>query len=540
MSLINISSFNGLRPIMEPRLLGLDEATVARNVRLTSGAIQPLGGASILKALKRVSPQTIWRYGTDADEQNHWFEFAADTDVIHSPIPNDQWARAYWADGVKPRYAPNSVLISGTGAYPGGGYDIGIPAPITAIAISSFTPPVNAALAEKRIYTYTYVSAYGEEGPPAPDSAIVSVDPEQPVNIENMVAPTGAINVASIRIYRSSTVGSAAAYQFVDEIPVAQASYTDAKSQGELGEVLLSEDWQPPPAKLRGMKMMASGAMIGFVDNNVHLSEPNMPHAWPHRFTIDLPIVGIGVFRQSAVILTTGFPYIMTGVDPAAMTPERLEIPQACLSKRSIVDAGDGVIYASPDGLVSIGSGGISVLTLKLMTSQQWMAYNPASMIGALHDSRYHAFYTKTDGTRGELIFDFSGQGAIMTESSISADAPITATYTDARTDTMYVAKGANILRFNKGAPMTSVWRSRIFRTTYPVNMSVAAVDAKAYPVTLRVYANDQLRMTKTVTSDRAFTLPSGYRADNWQFELEAANEVTRLRVATSMAELKS
>ena len=35
MSLINISSFNGLRPVMEPRLLGLDEATVARNVRLT-------------------------------------------------------------------------------------------------------------------------------------------------------------------------------------------------------------------------------------------------------------------------------------------------------------------------------------------------------------------------------------------------------------------------------------------------------------------------------------------------------------------------
>ena len=540
MSLVNISSFNGLRPIMEPRLLGLDEATVARNVRLTSGSIQPLGGTNVLRALKRATPQTIWRYGTDASEQNHWLEFSDDTDVVHSPIPNDQWARAYWSDGVKPKYAPNSVLLSGTGAYPGGSYDLGVPAPATAITFTSFTPQPSSALGEKRIYTYTYVTAYGEEGPPGPDSAVADLDPTAPVTIGGMSPPSGAYNITSIRIYRSSTVGTAAAYQFVAEIPVSSTSYVDTKTQADLGEVLLSEDWGAPPATLKGLKMMASGSLIGFTGNNVHLSEPNMPHAWPHRFTIDLPVVGVGVFRQSAVILTNGYPYIMTGVDPAAMTPERLEIPQACLSKRSIVDAGDGVIYASPDGLVSIGSGGISILTLKLMTAQQWMAYNPASMIGVLHDNRYHAFYTKLDGTRGELIFDFSGQGAIMTESSISADAVVTAAYADARSDTLYVAKGANILRFNKGAAMTAVWRSRIFRTSYPVNMSVAAVDAEAYPVTMRVYANDQLRMTKTVSSDRAFTMPSGYRADNWQFELEAATEVTRLRVATSMAELKS
>lgn len=540
MSLVNISSFNGLRPITEPRLLGLDEATVARNVRLTSGSIQPLGGTKTLKALKRVAPKTIWRYGTDPDEADYWLEFADDTDVIHSPIPNDQWARAYWTDGAKPKYAPNSLLLSGTGAYPGGSYDLGIPAPSTAISITAFTTPADAALAEKRIYTYTYVSAYGEEGPPATDSMIADVDPASPVTINGMTPPTGAYNITTIRIYRSSTVGSSAAYQFVDEIPVAQASYVDSKSQGQLGEVLMSEDWEAPPATLQGLKMMASGALIGFEGNNVRLSEPNLPHAWPHRFTIDLPIVGIGVFRQSAVILTSGYPYIMTGVDPAAMTPERLEIPQACLSKRSIVDAGDGVIYASPDGLVSIGSAGINILTLKLMTAQQWMSYNPASMIGALHDNRYHAFYTKTDGTRGELIFDFSGQGAIMTESSVSADLPVTAAYADARSDTLYIAKGANILRFNNGAPMTAVWRSRVFRTAYPVNMSVAAVDAESYPVTLRVYAEDQLRFTKTVNSSASFTLPSGFRASNWQFEIESQSEVTRLRVATSMSELKS
>lgn len=540
MSLVNISSFGGLRPITEPRLLGLDEATVARNVRLTSGSIHPLGGTTTLKALKLVAPNTIWRYGTDANEQNHWLEFSGTVDVVHSPIPNDQWARAYWTDGTKPKYAPNSLLISGTGAYPGGSYDLGIPAPVTAINITSYTPATNAALAEQRIYTYTYVSAYGEEGPPGPDSLIVEVDPALPVTIGGMTPPTGAYNIATIRIYRSSTVGSSAAYQFVDEIPVAQASYTDSKSQGQLGEVLMSEDWEAPPATLQGLKMMASGALIGFEGNNVRLSEPNLPHAWPHRFTIDLPIVGIGVFRQSAVILTTGYPYIMTGVDPAAMTPERLEIPQACLSKRSIVDAGDGVIYASPDGLVSIGSAGINILTLKLMTAQQWMAYNPASIIGALHDNRYHAFYTKLDGTRGELIFDFSGQGAVMTESSISSDAPVTAAYADTRSDTLYVAKGGNILRFNKGAAMTALWRSRIFRTVYPVSMSVAAVDAASYPMTMRVYADDQLRFTKTVSGPGAFTLPGGYRASNWQFEIESQSEVTRLRAATSMSELKS
>lgn len=541
MTTIVLGAFNGLKPIIDPHLLDGADATVARNLRLTSGAFEPMAGTSVLKSLKLASPKTIWRYGNDASEGNYWLEFAGEVDVVPSPIPNDQWERIYWTDGVKPRYAPNSMIVSGAGAYPGGGYDLGLPAPAQVITVTASTPPASEALAERRIYVYTYVSAYGEEGPPSNESTIYSLDPTKPVTIGNMsAAPSGAYNVTMKRIYRSSTVGSSASFQFVAEIPVAQTTYVDSKAQADLGEVLPSEDWDAPPAGLRGLKMMASGSLIGFADNTIYLSEPNMPHAWPHRYPIEQKIVAIGVFQQSAVILTRGNPYIITGVDPSAMSLEPIRFPQACLSKASLVEDASGAIYASPDGLVRLGSDGSAVITEKLMTAKQWRAYNPASIIGALHDGRYHAFFTKTDGTRGELIFDLSGQGATLVESNISASSAVTAAHTDARSDTLYVAQGGSIRSFNTGAALTGVWRSKLFRLAQPESLQVVAVDADAYPVTLRIFADGVLRLERAVPSKAAFTLPGGFKADTWQVEVEASTKVSRVRMASSMPELKN
>ena len=83
-------------------------------------------------------------------------------------------------------------------------------------------------------------------------------------------------------------------------------------------------------------------------------SEPNLPHAWPHEYPIDFDIVGIATYGQYVAVLTTSFPYLFQGIDPAAMSSSKVNLPQACVSKRSIIETGNGVIYASPDGLVEI------------------------------------------------------------------------------------------------------------------------------------------------------------------------------------------
>jgi len=539
MAALDIKAFDGIRPVSSPLLLGHAEAQVAENANMIAGSLSPISGTTVLKALTKPTVNTIWRFGKSSLETEYWLEFAGQVDVVASPLPTDIWDRVYWTDGVKPKYGPSAIVLSGS-SYPGASYDLGIPAP-TEIPTVSGAAPTAATTTESRTIVVTYVSAYGEEGPPSPPSGVVSLDSAQAATYSNLgTAPSGSYNITSKRIYRSSTVGSSAEFQFVDEIPVAQSSYIDTKSQSALGEVLPSDLWVAPPAGLTGLRLTAAGAAVGFVGNTVYMSEPNLPHAWPHKYPIDFQIVAVGVTRQSVIVLTNSYPFALNGVDPAAMSPERLELPQSCVSKSSMVETGDGVIYASPDGLVAIGSSGIDIVSRRHFGRKQWQELNPSSMRSFQHDGRYIALYQKIDGTRGMLIFDPTGQGPVFTTSTLNASQAITAGYSDNRTDTLYFAQGGNIVRYNAGSPLTATWRSKRYRLSAPTSFSVAAVDAEAYPVTLKVYADGALKVNTVVQNASPFRIAGGYRADEWEVQVETSNEVTRIRLASTYGELKA
>jgi hypothetical protein len=538
MPTIVVKAFNGLKPISDPTLVDQGTATTANNVKLTSGAIEPLKGSTVLKPLTKTNPQTIFRYGDSANETEFWLEFLNRTSVMRSPIANNQFGLLYWSDGVDVRYAPNSLIVSGS-TYPGGSYKLGVPAPANKALVAG-SPPASAATSETRTYVYTYVTAYGEEGPPSAPSDVATLDPAQPVQLSNMSsAPSGDYNITLKRIYRSSTVGIAASFQFLAEIPVAQLTFTDTSPQSNLGELLPSEDWVPPPANLRGLKMMANNVAVGFVENTLYLSEPNLPHAWPHQIPVDNKIVGVGTFGQSAVVLTNSYPYVVTAVDPAAATSEKLALPQACVSEDSIVDIGSGVIYASPDGLVQIGSGGIDIITTSLFTKEKWQEYNPSSIRATVYENRYMAFFTRTNGTRGILVFDFSGQGAILTTADINLTVPVTAAHHEAKTDTLYMAQGGNIVRYDAGSAIDYQWRSKNFRMPFSMNFGFGQVISNTYPMTVKIYANGDLKQTKTVTGIEPFRLISGFRASDWSFEVSGTGRVTQVCISTSIDELK-
>jgi len=635
MPAIVIKAFGGLKPLVDPLLLQQGDATIASNVRLVSGSLTPLKGTTLFKTLTKTAPKTLFRYGASSSESEHWLEFVEDTDVIKSPIADDDFGRVYWADGGSVKYAPNNLVLA-SGSLPGGFYTLGLPAPVSAPATSQATfseasgtitaaqvqslavgntlaitvnggseinlglvgtggavtantlaqqlnavPGLTAseqsggvlvktavpspsasftikkkltagyadilsasasstASTEVRTYVYTYVTAYGEEGPPSPPSSLLTMTSSGTVAVSAMdIGPGGTYNITKKRLYRSSTVGAQAQFQFVAEIPVAVTSYSDSVDQASLGEVLPSQDWVAPPTGLRGLKQLANGAAIGFVGNTVYLSEPNLPHAWPHVYPIDETIVGVGVFRQSAVLLTNSYPYLISGADPQAMSIEKMELPQACVAKRSIVDTGEGVLYASPDGIVSIGSAGVSLATKDFLSREQWQAYNPPSMVAAFHDNRYHVTYQTTAGVRGMLIFDFSGQGAALTTSGVNENAEVTAMFSDPRTDTLYMAQGGSIVRFNSGTPSEYVWRSKKFRTPFHMNFGKAQVIAASYPVTLKVFGDGTLRFTKSVLNSNIFHLPGGYRSMDWQLEVSGTAEVTQVTMATSAEEIR-
>lgn len=420
------------------------------------------------------------------------------------------------------------------------------PSILNGIEPPSYPPASQGALApiiiaETRVYVYTHVTEYGEEGPPSLPSFSASIDPTEPVVISNLaVAPTGAYNITKKYLYRTNGGDTTTNYQFVAEIPIATTSYEDRLKGAELGEVIPSIDWQPPPADMKGLRMMANGIATGYSGKDVLFSPAFMPHAYPttYRMTLEDTIVGIGVFGQSVVAMTNTFPYVINGIDPQSMTMTKTSVQQACVSKRSIVETGDGVIYASPDGLMVFNASGFKLATEKLLTPQQWLAYNPTSMHSYIYENRLHVFYTLADEvTKGLLIFDFSGESAAF----ITSDAYTTAASYVPELDSMLVVDGSNLSKLDKGDPLTYVWRSKMFEFPNPTNYAFGQVIAKSYGsgVTFKIYADGVLRHTQTVTSENAFRLPGGFKARNWYIEVSGNTVIQTIVVVKTAAELR-
>ena len=267
-------------------------------------------------------------------------------------------------------------------------------------------------------YVYTFVNDLGEESAPSEPSATVV----RPDGVSATVTtPTGVPSSASgyaiqtKRIYRAATGNTGTEFRFVAEIPLGQADYVDVLTDVQLGEVIESTDWDLPPDDLRGILALPNGIMVGFRRNQLCFSAQNRPHAWPvvYRLNTDTDIVGIGNIDTTVVIGTEAFPYLAIGSDPAAYSMTKLEVPQACVSKRSFAYLTNiGVVFASPDGLIAVaGSGQVRNLTEKVFTRKQWQALNPPSILGVAHDDVYHFWYDNTGATDPALlsIEDVSG-----------------------------------------------------------------------------------------------------------------------------------
>lgn len=402
-------------------------------------------------------------------------------------------------------------------------------------AVASLPPTV---IAESRNYVYTYVSAYGEEGQPSEPSTRITINPFEPVDVTTLTAPSGNYNITKKYIYRTSSGTGDANFQFVGEIPVATTGFVDNKKQSELGELITASSNEPPPSDMKGLKVMANGIMVGFSGKDVCFSEPFLPHAWSSAnfIPVDHDIVGLGTFGQSVVILTESYPYIATGIDPNAMSLQKTSLQQACVSKRSIVETGSSVIYASPDGLVSIGINGVDVISKSVLSQEQWQSYNPSSIHGHYHEGRYYGFY-KTDSTSGQIIFNLTGSDAPLILGTQYSPAGMIVPVDDS----IFITDSGSIKKLDKASTFkTYFWKSKLFEFPQETNFSVAQVNADSYGsgITFKLYADGALKETVSVTSDEPFRLSAGYLAKDWQFTLEGTGDVTSVLIAQSLTEL--
>lgn len=376
----------------------------------------------------------------------------------------------------------------------------------------------------------TYVSGWGEEGPPSGATAVVDICPGQEVTLTLPSAPTGNYNVTLLKIY----CAVAGFYQYVGSVAIGTTSYVISSFQTTaLGSECPSETWVAPPTTMTGIVTLPNGLKAAFDGNTVLFCEPYEHHAWPigYRYSVDHTIVGLGVAGSSLVVLTTGTPYIIQGVDPSAMNVIKLSdlpqttMPQPCSSKRSIVSLGGFVLYASPLGLTSISESGSSeIVTDKWMLRKTWQTYSPTTMHAYYWESAYVCFYTG-----GSFIFDPANDG--LKFSALTADGG----FNDLENEVLYLLISNVVYKWNAGTARSYIWKSKLWRNPKPFLPGAVQIIGDTYPVTISIYGDGQLYDYVIAGNSDGIPLIADGTVRDMEIELTGTGEVYEIVLAESI-----
>uniref|UniRef100_UPI003A95BB51 hypothetical protein n=1 Tax=Salmonella enterica TaxID=28901 RepID=UPI003A95BB51 len=553
MPAIDIVSMRGEMPRVLPHMLPDGYAALAQNCHFRFGVITPVSDDGKTGVTFDINPETLFLYS-----QNKWFTWQGMVDAVRSPVAQDPYGRVYYTDGQYPKVTSAQIATSGSGPYPANSYRLGVPAPESAIACTVYNPPDPASDAgtsasnsapqeqeddptdnETRFYTCTFVTAYGEEGPPGPQSLELTVKKGGSADLTMQPPPLQHSNITRRRIYRSVSGGGNADFLLVTELDAGVLSFHDDLLAEQLGPALETWHYVMPPDNMTGLCMMANGIAAGFAGNEVMFSEAFLPYAWPdsYRQTTAEDIVAIAPIGTALVVATKGEPYLFSGVSPSNISGAKLPLTQACVSQQSMVVMDGFVLYAGTNGLVSVdGSGNAVIATEKIISPEQWRGmFNPSSIKAYQYRGEYVARYTKTDG--GQAVFIFNPQDMDIRHMSTTFDTA----YNDTATDTLYLVKGRE-LSVSQGAntPLQLVWRSKTFIAQENTSFSCLRIKAP-YPerVGISVFADGQpvIQLPPGALSGSVLKLPP-VTGREWYLEVSGFGQIERITLSTSMAEM--
>lgn len=590
--------FSGIAPGVAPNLLAEQFGQIAENIDFESGSISPLRNDSTAVYTFTSSgnlKKSFYYYSNSV--ASVWLGFDSEyVSVVEGPIPGDTYERLYWTGETYPKMSVQTKIYgNGTAPFPEGSWRLGVPAPDSAPTVNTSGTIDDTVTPDDVSYVYTFVTAYGEEGPPSDPTSAIEFTASTQTNTVEIPAYGGVssqYNFDKKRVYRSNTGSTNTTFQFVAEVPYATTQITDSRAGSALGEVLPSETWIGPPddntslypdGPLQGLTPVANGIFAGFTGKRLCLSEPYLPHAWPisYRITLEEDIVAIGTTANGVVCLTNGKPYFVTGVDPSAMTALQVDLAQACINRSSVVDMGEYILYAGPDGLCAVSGTEGRVVTKGLISPEQWLNnFNPNNLKAFKHEGTYVAFYDDLDGSKGWVYDPRADEAAIST---------ITTLYTvyggwhSQKDGQLYIldapssASNRSIkkYRYNTGTTegyfRRATWKSKKIVLPQPTSMGWVYVLADGYPLIvngtnysnclrIKVWADSALIADYYIVGSASpyglyVTTPSGasyssiaepiarlpaVMAREWEVQVETQLPVREICLAQTMDELKA
>lgn len=588
MVVVKMQSFGGMIPAVDAQLLPQNSASRAQNTWLNSGAAEGFPQLRKVYDPLNASSNRVFRIPIDSPAvdripDSYWLEFDSPfTYVIQAPTLGDSFERFYWASNIgAPHYTTKQRVIDADPPL-----ILGIPAPSVApgVGVTGGSAPT-----ESRAYVYTWVSDFGEEGPPSPPTLFTG-NSDGTWNL-TFTAPaladtTGRL-LDKVRIYRTvSGVGGETDYFFVAEQAIATTSYDDSIASVTNNRLLESIFWTPPPADLKGIIAMPNGITAGWRENEIWFSEPYRPHAWPvvYQVAVDSKVVGCGVIGQTLIVCTEGAPYAISGVNPGSMSLSRLATLEPCTAAGSIVSTPVGVIYTSTNGLVLANASAAVPITRQMIAREQWADFlNLPTIFGATFNGGYYCFGSKAVGGFSSVGFDPDAflqldldgaqTGAFIDPNDqrtaytiLKTSMPIRDVQNDYWTGEVFIHRDDGVFWLDQDLLRVRepyVWRSKILETPNQRNFQAMRVYFREYPNQpeqepvqdfstpqtlkdgqwglVRVYADGVLRFTRELRkSGEFFRLPSGFKATFWEVEVEARVRLNSIEMATSAVELKN
>lgn len=199
------SFVGGLVPRIDKRLLRDDQAQIATNAKITSGALHPLRGVLDIYTSSKAGALMSAHRLTNDDDQDIWLGWTTDVDAVTAPLTNNSSQRIYYTGDGEPRVTWLAIANAlADNKYPDQFFVLGVPRPEAAPTVGSVTG--GSAAAESRAYAFTFVSVTTQ-----PDGSVIEEEGRPSVSTTQTGASDGTWPISGLptSINNSNTITGA-------------------------------------------------------------------------------------------------------------------------------------------------------------------------------------------------------------------------------------------------------------------------------------------------------------------------------------------
>lgn len=581
MPAIRVTTFSGMIPAIEDKLLPNGNAAYAMNCRLDNGK---------LRAFRVPVSTNDVHVGDIAYDQKDDFVFSGPIDSKHPTLFRllTQNFHNYNTGATPYNLYPRVFGLAGNVVR---GIDLGStrtrslgvpPGPTVIFNGIQGTPGTRSEFYAPRAYCATYVNSFGEESAPGAPSVDIQCYEGDVILLRILPSFTPGVpdtfDVRKIRLYRTlaefetgEQMGNKNNTEFhlvrefnyvTNEFPFNDNITSDMMP----ADLLLSREFFiPPQLDAVGMVELELGFLaIAYRDGTIRLSERFQYHAFPIRNQITIPQVIDNIVAYYNTIFVTcksGACYqVQVSLDASGVKFDPQYYPDLYWSTapQTLVRTNYGALFSSQKGLMALNKGAQTLVTQNLILPQQWKS-SFAPQYGAWIPGFYLGLNTLTGKSwLMDVPDDISGgnQFGILTyvdKRLIKVDPYGSTRFSMVYgKDKLYIAignvtytwDGLEIEQEYNEERVPYLWRSKLYVEAAPTSFAAAKVVMKSdfqqsnTPITFRFFGDGVLRLQRTINRGIPFRLPSLYKATTFYFELEGIDQIDEVHIAASMDEL--